>query len=543
MKIKELKKKGLSLLKKNVWTFLFIGILMSFVIGRYIINNDGFSNLRTVYEYVTEADHIDKDYLINEYSDKIISQVFTGNVTTLIENYNKENGITKGIFFSAFNFFTKGQLQIQNTFNSIVHYQKDSIAKSIILIVASAIGIIIRILIVYPLRVGETRIYLESINYKKTRIRRIVYAFRKTRYFNSIKVLLLKEIRKFLWNLTIVGGIIKNYSYKMVPYIVAENPTIKATDAIKMSKEMMNGHKFEAFKLDCSFIGWILLQYASFGILGIFVSPYYTSTETQLYLMLREEYINKKKYNFESLNDELLYVDNILEKYPDPLFKVRNKKEINYNTKYRFTSIILFFFIFSFVGWVWEVLLYLFRDGILVNRGVMYGPWLPIYGFGCTFVLLFTKFKWVRKILKNPLITFLCIMLLCTGLEYLGHWGLEKFLHLRYWDYTGVFLNIKGRVCLECSLFFGVGGSLALYIIAPFIEARLEKLNKDFIAYTCIILVITMLADWILSLKYPHKGEGITVSQEEMIDNKDEETNDKNITNSINDLVSINETM
>ena len=77
MDIKELKKKGRSLLKKNIWTFLFMAILMSFVIGRYIINNDGFSNLRTVYEYVTEADHINKDYLINEYSDKIISQVFT----------------------------------------------------------------------------------------------------------------------------------------------------------------------------------------------------------------------------------------------------------------------------------------------------------------------------------------------------------------------------------------------------------------------------------------------------------------------------------
>ena len=138
-------------------------------------------------------------------------------------------------------------------------------------------------------------------------------------------------------------------------------------------------------------------------------------------------------------------------------------------------------------------------------------------------------------------------MLLCTGLEYLGHWGLEKFLHLRYWDYTGVFLNIKGRVCLECSLFFGVGGSLALYIIAPFIEVRLEKMNKDFIAYTCILLVISMLSDWMLSLQYPHKGEGITVNQEETIDekdnNKDIDTKENSTYTNAKELVSINEKM
>lgn len=129
---------------------------------------------------------------------------------------------------------------MQNTFNAIIHYENNHIIKSIVIIVASIIGILIRIFVVYPIRVSESRIYLESINYKKTRIKRQMYAFKNGRYLNSVETLLLMKIKKFLWNLTIVGGIKKNYSYKMVTYIIAENPSIPAKDAIKISEEMLN---------------------------------------------------------------------------------------------------------------------------------------------------------------------------------------------------------------------------------------------------------------------------------------------------------------
>ena len=107
----------------------------------------------------------------------------------------------------------------------------------------------------------------------------------------------LNEIYKMLWNLTIVGGIIKNYSYKLVQYIIAENPNIKPKDAIKMSREMMNGNKMQAFKLDMSFIGWNILQYATLGFVGLYVTPYYASTIAELYEVLRKDYIENKKYN------------------------------------------------------------------------------------------------------------------------------------------------------------------------------------------------------------------------------------------------------
>ena len=74
----------------------------------------------------------------------------------------------------------------------------------------------------------------------------------------------------------------------MVQFIIAENPEIKARDAIKMSKEMMKGHKWQTFKLDASFLGWLILQYVTLGIAGVFVTPYYVSTYAVLYETLRK---------------------------------------------------------------------------------------------------------------------------------------------------------------------------------------------------------------------------------------------------------------
>lgn len=509
--IKEIKKAGKKILKSNLWTLLFLTLFMSVAVERSTINTDGYANLKTAYNYIIHMNgDTDKnqDYIVNEYVDQVFSQVATGNVTGLINNYNEKHNVTKGFVYASFNIITKGQQQIQNTFKYIMNYTN---LESLIIIVESFIAIAIRVFIVYPIRVGENRIYLESMNYKKTRIKRLLFAFREERYLNSVKAILLMEVRKFLWNLTIVGGIVKNYSYKMVTYVIAENPSIKAKDAIKISEEMMKGNKFKAFKLDMSFLGWTLLQYLSFGILGIYVSPYYMSVYTELYRKLREDYIKNQKYAFKLLNDQRLYEVSNLEKYPDKYEIQRKKIRIDYNRKYELTSIILFFFIFSFIGWIWEVSLYLFRDGILVNRGTLHGPWLPIYGWGCTIIILLTRFKKVREILKNPTLTFIVIMALCTIIEYVSSWYIEATTGLRYWDYTGIFLNIKGRVCFECSILFGLGGAGCVYFVAPFLERKIQRLTTKVKVTICTVLVSIIMVDQIYSLRHPNVGTGITV--------------------------------
>lgn len=480
-KINEVKKEEKKTLKNNLWTLLLVGIFMTVIIGEYSIKINGVSEKQ------------------------ILEQIVKGNIVEIINSYNEKHNITKGVIFTIFNLITDGQMQLQNVLNSISEH-----SVSFLLFLAAISGILIKIFISNPLLVGENRIYLESKNYKKTKINRIVYAFKKERYLSIVKTVFLMKVYKILWNFTIIGGIIKYYSYKMVTYIIAENPNIKAKDAIKMSIEMMNGNKMQAFRLDLSFFGWYILQCVTFGILGIYVSPYYKATYTELYIKLRKEYIEKQKYNYELLNDEKLYEENELEKYPNE--EKKKKIKIDYNKNYELTSIIVFFFIFSFVGWIWEVGLYLFRDGIFVNRGTLYGPWLPIYGVGCTLIILLTKFKTIRKMLKNPLLTFNVIMILCSVIEYVTSWYIEITTGMKYWDYTGIFLNINGRICLECSLFFGLGGCLCVYIVAPFLERRLQKVTKDVKIMTCMLLLLLYGIDVIYAKFYPHMGEGITMS-------------------------------
>ncbi len=511
--IKEVKKEGRCLLKRNFWTLIFLGLFMSLIVGRYLINNDAMSSAKALYDYVSddqEDNPEEIEYMVNEVADKFISRSLTGSVTSLVKVYNEEHNVTKGVLYGVFGFFTKGQLQFQNLIHSIVEYEDKERAVSLLLIVGSLFGFIIRVFLVYPIRVGESRIYLESIHYPRTKIRRLTYAFKPKRYFGSIKAMLRMEMQKFLWNFTIIGGVIKSYSYKMVPYIVAENPSINADDAIKLSCEMMYGEKWNAFKLDLSFLGWIFLQIATMGIAGIVISPYYTATYTMLYQRLRKEYIEKQKPLSEFLNDEKLFEENELTKYPD-VYEIRRKRmKIDYTKKYELSSIVIFFFVFAFVGWLWEVALYLFRDGILVNRGTMHGPLLPIYGFGCTFIILLTQNQKLRRILKNPTTTFVFIVVLCSVLEYVTSWYMEMATGLKYWDYTGVFMNINGRICLECSLFFGFGGSLCIYIVAPFLERIIQNLTDRVKLILCVSLTSIFMIDNVYSMKHPNVGEGIT---------------------------------
>ena len=164
------------------------------------------------------------------------------------------------------------------------------------------------------------------------------------------------------------------------------------------------------------------------------------------------------------------------------------------------------FFIFSFVGWFWEVLLHLLESGNFVNRGVMYGPWLPIYGTGGVIVLIL-----LNKLREKPLIEFLSIIVVCGIIEYFTSYFLEITHNgVRWWDYSGYFININGRICAEGLLVFGLGGIAVVYFIAPFIDNIIKKLNKNVIAIISIILITIFMVDKIYSSKYPNIGEGIT---------------------------------
>ena len=99
----------------------------------------------------------------------------------------------------------------------------------------------------------------------------------------------LRNIYNALWYLTIIGGVIKTYEYRMIPFILAENPTIDSKEAFKISKQLMNNNKWKTFILDLSFLGWNILSVLTVGIVGIlYLNPYSTATNTELYIKLRD---------------------------------------------------------------------------------------------------------------------------------------------------------------------------------------------------------------------------------------------------------------
>lgn len=192
---------------------------------------------------------------------------------------------------------------------------------------------------------------------------------------------------------------------------------------------------------------------------------------------------------------------------PAPMaFRFRESRTVSSDRSYSLVNLVMMFFIFCFVGWVWEVSLAFISEGTFVNRGTLHGPWLPIYGTGGVIILILLK-----KLRKKPLFEFLAAMVLCGGLEYFSSWYLEK-THggQRWWDYTGYFLNLNGRICAEGLLTFGLGGLAIVYLLAPALDNLLSRIDTRKLTVVAVVLLAFYCVDQAYSAQHPNIGAGIT---------------------------------
>ena len=173
---------------------------------------------------------------------------------------------------------------------------------------------------------------------------------------------------------------------------------------------------------------------------------------------------------------------------------------------------LLFFFAAGFGGWLWEVLVYWVQHSgeyslpelLGVYRGVLHGPWAPIYGVGAVWMVL------LRAATKQgPLRYFLTCAGVCAGVEYLTSWGLEAMFHARWWDYTGCFLNLNGRICAMSILFFAAAGMAVAYGVAPCFWRLVRRAPQPGAAGVCISLTLLFLLDLLRSLVSPNLGVGV----------------------------------
>ncbi len=154
----------------------------------------------------------------------------------------------------------------------------------------SVISILVRAFLLNPVETGCQRFFLVNCE-EKAGLGELGYGF-KHNYISVVKTMLLRDIYLFLWTcLFIIPGLIKIYSYRLVPYILSEYPGMGANAAITLSRRMMDGNKWKTFVFDLSFIGWYLLAAVTCGLVGVFYTfPYHYSSSAELYHALKAGY-------------------------------------------------------------------------------------------------------------------------------------------------------------------------------------------------------------------------------------------------------------
>lgn len=581
---KTLKQKARESLKKHFWLYvclcIFAGILgtdysetLQFI--KYDSTAIETSNVNHYSELIT--DFVNGDLTAGQ---KLVNSRVKDSLDIPITIGGFELGHVKGILSILANNLFTGSFVVA-LFNTVVNVIRSTTYSSVISIIAAALLIYAAIIFfssVYKL--VYARIFLEGRTYASIHPSSLLFLFHVKRWIRVSLALFLRYLLLMLWFPTVIGFIVKRYSYYLVPYILAENPTLSGKEAIKLSEKMMYGHKWECFLLELSLIPISLLGMLTMGIGSIlFVNPYKECINAEYYAYIRLLSHENNIENSEKLNDVYLFeiptkeivssvypdiadlpevkavtystnnptwdfladMFGIIKKYDDNETEYResisnNIKIINakntiegksypqrlcpipekdrkmhlehtlYLRHYSISTLILMFFIFAFVGWLWEVSIHLVEDHLFVNRGVLHGPWLPIYGAGGLMILIL-----LNKFRNKPAMEFLSTVFLCGVVEYITSWYLQ-FAHggEKWWDYSGYIINLNGRICAEGLLIFGLGGLAAVYFAAPLLDNLLSKIKLKVAVLFSVILLSIFIADLIYSHENPNTGKGIT---------------------------------
>jgi len=160
--------------------------------------------------------------------------------------------------------------------------------------------------------------------------------------------------------------------------------------------------------------------------------------------------------------------------------------------------LLLYFYIYSFIGWLLETSYAFYLSGQFHKRGFLFGPICPIYGLGALILIIFIS-KYKNSLLK----TFFISAIVFSAFEYLSGFGLDALFSARWWDYSTEFLNLNGRISILFSFAWGIIAILFTNHIHPFIESKVNNLSKKL---PCIfqnifvkLCVYTHLIDTILS--------------------------------------------
>ena len=270
---KDLKNKGLIFYRKYFLTSILVCLLLSLTGGIFNYSkNSSPDNLNTNVEEVKTGPSGTYYYYYVPFSgtDKAFKSNSLNSVPAL-SNFYPNNKVLKVLTTNGFKF---------------------SVSRNILFIL-TFVGLMGKIFIYNPLSIGLVRYFTNGNRdlEKEQKFSVIFSPFADGTWAGLGVKLLVRDIFIFLWTLLlIIPGIVKSYQYYYVPYILSDDPDLKITEAIDISKEMTSEDKFNIFVLNLSFLGWEILSLFTFGIGFLFLNPYMESTYANLYLTVNEKY-------------------------------------------------------------------------------------------------------------------------------------------------------------------------------------------------------------------------------------------------------------
>lgn len=266
---RELKQNAKEALKRNYWKAVLVSLILIMLGGGIspaaassgsTVDADKYELIQTVVSSDNDGDNPKQEVLEQDYIvAPAIAQESNSAISAVVSELNEADAVVFTAAMAAF---------------------------IIIVLAAIAIMLAFAILVTNPLWVGAHRFMLKSVD-GNGNISELGYTFDHA-YLNGVKTMFMRELFVFLWAiLFIIPGIYKKYQYYMVEYILAENPEMPYKEVLKLSREMMEGHKWNTFVLDLSFILWHMLSVLTCGLSEIlYVQPYINLTRASLYRAL-----------------------------------------------------------------------------------------------------------------------------------------------------------------------------------------------------------------------------------------------------------------
>lgn len=175
----------------------------------------------------------------------------------------------------------------------------------------------------------------------------------------------------------------------------------------------------------------------------------------------------------------------------------------------------LAFMIFSFVGWLYESILYTIQEKKWISSGFLFGPYCPIYGGGAV-AMVFVFYGRV----ENTLMLFFGGMILATVLEYITAVVIENCFHKKWWDYSKIKFNFQGRICLLGAVAFGTMCMLLCKFIQPSFEDIINKIPENVQFWSAVILAIVFLIDYIITVMVLRKKKKLANEKGETYENQ-----------------------